>query len=236
MKLFAGIAISALALFGDQDLKRPEPFFVPHNVLSYSYSVTPTEVKAYSLQAVLEITKVTTVNQSAYSEGTLTYGSRSGGATVIYRVRFACDSQNYYVHCTNWLYEPVEPMKGVELKISGDSLWYPLNMKVGDTLRSATASEKYASPTVKDAYTVNFINRKVVAQDSLSTPSGKQVAFRIEMNVSYNSVYDSQEVKGRKKQNIEVSEWFVPAIGVVKSEYRDPSTGVTRISMDSYKK
>ncbi len=236
MKLLAGAALSVLFLAGSDVAVRPEPFFVKENKIYYTYCTTPLEGEAAKYVSRIEITSVTNNGKSTLSEGIFIYAGGTAGAPLIYRVRFACDSLNYYVNTTNWLYEPIAPSEEVQLKLAGDSLWYPLGMKVGDTLRWASATSKYSSSITKDAYTVSFQNRKVISLDSISTPFGRQLAFEIVMDVKYNSVYSSLETKGRRKEEMVVTEWFVPSIGIVKSEYRDPSFGNSRIVMESYKK
>lgn len=235
MKLWSGIAVS-VAIFSGGELKRPEPFFTHQNIITYSIVNYPKNGGGEKQNAQLEIVSVVNAGSKTSSSGILTYSSRKRQLSAMYRMRFASDSANFYVYATNWSYETVDADKEGSV-YSGDSLWYPYNMKIGDTLPDAWTLRETHSNDFSGKFLTEFKSRKVVSQDTIDTPFGKTVTFRIDMVLKFSAKYNSH-YSGRNKNmdEITVSEYFSPEIGVVKTEYRDSEYGVTKIVMESYKK
>lgn len=235
MKLWSGLALSVSFVFGGE-LQRPEPFFTHQNIITYSIVNYPKDGGGEKQNADLKIVSVVNAGSRTSSSGILTYYNRKGQPSVLYRMRFASDSMNFYVHSTNWSYESLDSEKDGSV-YTGDSLWYPYNMKVGDTLPDAWTLRETHSDDFSGKFRTEFKSRKVVSQDTIDTPFGKTVTFRIDMVLKFSSKYNSHySGKNKNQDEITVSEYFSPEIGVVKTEYRDAEYGVTRIVMESYKK
>lgn len=236
MKLLAGIAISLAMMVSPEPASRPDPFFVEGNELLYRTVVVPRDGAGTDVQATLRIKNVVKRGSTVVSEGELGYPDVSKVLSWKYRVRFACDSLNFYVHAMNWLYEPISKDLDFESVYEGDSLAYPLQLKVGDTLPSAHAKRSYAAKGTRDLTVMDFTERKVVSLDTIETAFGMKTAYRIEMKVHTTSKYISGP-GGKRESGIAymIDEWFIPATGIVRSEYAVGNVGTFRITMLKYR-
>jgi|GEM_PF-3404275 len=228
MKLVAGIGIGITLFTGDSLLPRPLPFLTQGT--SFKYEITgkrPAAAIEHS-DAVLKIAVVNRKGNNIASTGWLSYYNDKHEVHSVYVVRFACDSLNYYVHAANWCYESLTST-GEQAEYSGDSLCYPLNMHVNDSLPSAWAKSKRSTKSGVSTYSVEFNDRKVVAIDTVSAEFGMLPAFKITTNVTYSSRYDHHEFgKDKSKDMFVLTEWFIPSIGVVKTLYEGANFGTSR--------
>jgi hypothetical protein len=234
MKLIAGIAVSVSLLFGASEPTRPEPFFQSKNQITFSDATVTKSWGTTRSTSILTVESVTEAKGSVSSVCKVQFYNDHHKLTHEYRLLFSADSLTFYVNASNWMHENWTPDKGY--LYSGDSLWYPLSMKVGDTLRSAWAAEDFNTNGVKGGERDEFTKRKVVALDTIEMLNEKIVAHKIEMHVTRTSITKDQYT-GNQKNVIEydVIEWFSPTLGIVKSVHRTPY-GDTRTRMESYKK
>ncbi|MES2795698.1 MAG: hypothetical protein V4683_07030 [Bacteroidota bacterium] len=101
-------------------------------------------------------------------------------------------------------------MKNMEMKVDETMLDYPNNISVGSSLKDGSFKAEMFSGGMK-LMTMNFniTNRKVIGQESLTTPAGTFNCYKI----SY-----SGNMKTIVSMSFEVVEWYSPTIGLVKSE------------------
>lgn len=92
-------------------------------------------------------------------------------------------------------------------------LYYPLDMKVGDTLENAVILAQYQK---KFAEISNIDLCKVIAFDTISTPAGSFPCFVI----TYQATETYFGMRGLPPQAMKVKEWFNPDFGIVKWEQR----------------
>lgn len=234
MNLFAGIAISAAVLLGATETSRPDPFFQSNNQITFSEA---TETKGWGttrMNSILTVESIIEKQGGVSSVCKVEHYNEQHKLTHEYRWRFAVDSFNFYVHASNWLHE--KWTTDTDYKYSGDSLWYPFNMKVGDTLRSAWAVKDFNTNGVVGGEQWAFKNRKVVALDTFELTIGKIVAYKIEMHVVGTSKTKDQHTGNQTNfTEYDAVEWFSPSLGIVKSLYMT-KYGDTRVVMESYKK
>lgn len=118
-------------------------------------------------------------------------------------------------------------MKDMEIKTNNASLNYPSNMTVGTMLPDNEFTADTYSGTMKlMGMSFKVTNRKVEGKESINTPAGTFDCFKITSN---------QDVKAIFNFNMQMTEWFSPNVGVIKTEaYRKgtlySSTLITRIS------
>ena len=118
-------------------------------------------------------------------------------------------------------------MKDMEVKTNNATINYPSNMSVGTTLPDNEFTADTYSGTMKlmgMSFKVN--NRKVEGKESITTPAGTFDCFKITSN---------QDIKAIFNINMQMTEWFSPNVGIVKTEaYRKgslvSSTLITKIS------
>ena len=225
MKLFAGIACVCSLLAGGEKLSRPEPFLTTGNKIVYTfYDHRSGDVNIWN--HTLFIRNVSTDGKRTSVNAILAL-VENGRSDTKWSQGFACDSLNFYAYATNWCYVMVDE-EGVRSVASGDTLVYPLNMKVGDTLPGATATEKEDWHSVISHTQMDFMHRKVEALDTLEIPGGKITAFRIISDVRVTSIHTS----GKSKEVSKATEWFSPVYGIVKRKYEFASGGYTITTME----
>ena len=102
---------------------------------------------------------------------------------------------------------------------------YPANMKEGDKLNDGEFSMDVKMQTGMNAHLdVSITNRKVDGKESVTTPAGTWDCFKI----SYHSRIKVKIGIGIPI-NADVTEWYAPGFGVVKTESGGGKTEITAI-------
>ncbi len=120
----------------------------------------------------------------------------------------ACRNGAIYVDMKNFV--PAEYLSGedgeVTIKVEGDNLSYPVDMKAGDLLPDASIK---VSLNEMMNMTINIRNRKVEGQETITTPAG-----------TFDSYVISQTTKTKMVVTMafDSKDWYVPGIGSVRSE------------------
>jgi hypothetical protein len=136
---------------------------------------------------------------------------------------------------------PAEKMSSAQVTAGNGILEYPAGMKAGDTLRSASIviSNNGAlpppgpgappppplSPFGGSNLTMVIWDRKVLAQESVTTPAGTWNCFKI----SFKSRVNYRTGPIPVNHSADVTEWYAPGVGIIKTETKDNSTAVTSI-------
>lgn len=118
-----------------------------------------------------------------------------------------------------------DPFGSSDVRADSVYLEYPANMKPGDVLKDANFNMTLTGngPTK----TVNMVisNRKVEAQESVTTPAGTWNCFKI----SFKSKVTAKMGPFGFPVNIEGEEWYAPGFGIVKTTSKNGSTMVASI-------
>lgn len=102
---------------------------------------------------------------------------------------------------------------------------YPANMKVGDALKDGTFKMDYKTQSGLAGFiSVDITNRKVDGKESVTTTAGTWECFRI----TYHSKVNIKMLINIPI-NADVTEWYAPGFGVVKSEAKGSKTEITAI-------
>src|SRR5262245_19828592 len=116
-----------------------------------------------------------------------------------------------------------EQMKSGTARASDVYLEYPANMNVGDQLKDGQLSMDYESTSgLKSSIEISITERKVEGRESVSTPAGTWDCFKIS---AHNKIVSKIAGIGIPI-NMDVTEWFAPGFGIVKTESK---TGKTEI-------
>jgi len=91
---------------------------------------------------------------------------------------------------------------------------YPVNMKAGDNLKDASMTMEVNNNGAQQTLSINVTNRKVEGKESITTPAGTWECFKI---TSHNKITMKMGPIGIP-MNMDVTEWFAPGFGVVKTE------------------
>jgi len=104
-------------------------------------------------------------------------------------------------------------------------LEYPALMKVGDVLKDGHMEIETDNKGMKQTLSLDITNRKVEGNESITTPAGTWQCFRI----SNNTKMKIKTMGIGIPMNMDVTEWFVPGFGIVKTESKYGSTEVSSI-------
>jgi hypothetical protein len=153
-------------------------------------------------------------------------GKEMGGGEGSYK----CDGNNFSFDMKALLpsdQTKAMNLKDMEVKTNNATLNYPSNMTVGTTLPDNEFTADTYSGTMKlMGMSFKVTNRKVEAKESITTPAGTYDCFKITSNQDMKTIFNF---------NIQMTEWFSPNVGVIKTEaYRKgslfSSTLITKIS------
>jgi hypothetical protein len=109
--------------------------------------------------------------------------------------------------------------------VSDSFIDYPASMKEGDALKDAQFKMDFKMESgIAGNVSVNISNRKVAGKEQVTTPAGTWDAFKI----TYKSKIIMKIGIGIPV-NMDVTEWYVPGFGVVKSEAGGARTEITTI-------
>ena len=104
-------------------------------------------------------------------------------------------------------------------------LEYPLTMKEGDALKDASFSMDFKSQAGLGGHiSIDMTNRKVAGKENITTPAGTWNCYKI----TYHSKMIFKMGIGIP-MNSDVTEWYAPGFGVVKTESGGGTTEITSI-------
>jgi len=104
-------------------------------------------------------------------------------------------------------------------------LEYPLTMKEGDALKDASFSMDFQSKAgINGHIYIDMTNRKIAGKESVTTPAGTWDCYKI----TYHSKMVFKMGIGIP-MNTDVTEWYAPGFGVVKTVSGNGSTEITSI-------
>jgi hypothetical protein len=104
-------------------------------------------------------------------------------------------------------------------------LEYPAAMKEGDALKDASFSMDFKSQSGLGGHvSIDMTNRKVEGKETVTTPAGTWNCFKI----TYHSKMIFKMGIGIP-MNTDVTEWYAPGFGVVKTESGGGKTEITSI-------
>lgn len=110
-----------------------------------------------------------------------------------------------------------------EAKAADVYLSYPANMKTGDALPDGKFNmEVQQNNGMKSVVDINITDRKVQAQESVTTPAGTWNCFKI----TYHSAVRIAIMGIGIPIKADITEWFAPGFGVVKTESEKGGTTV----------
>jgi hypothetical protein len=118
-----------------------------------------------------------------------------------------------------------EQFANADAKIDNMYIEYPPNMKAGDALKDANMTLDMDNKGMKQSLILNVINRKVEAKESVTTTAGTWECFKIS---SKNKITIKTMGIG-VPVNFDVTEWYAPGFGIVKTESKYGTTAITSI-------
>jgi len=114
-----------------------------------------------------------------------------------------------------------------ETQVTGQSNYidYPNSMKVGDQLKDGSFTMDIKRGGMTQTLNMQITERKVLAQESVTTPAGTWDCFKI-------SAHSHLSIKAGPigiPFNYDYTEWYAPGFGTVKSDGKYGGTAITSI-------
>jgi hypothetical protein len=117
-------------------------------------------------------------------------------------------------------------MKNATATASGEFIEYPFGMKEGDALKDGSLKIDYTMDGgMKAAIELSITNRIVGGKESITSPAGTWECVKISSNQKIVSRIGGIGIPIK----MDVTEWFAPGVGVIKTESKYGSTLITSI-------
>jgi hypothetical protein len=131
--------------------------------------------------------------------------------------------------------EMMSAYKDMEVTMDGDYLEIPADLEVGQNLPDGTISMQVkmagAGMNLSDIK-VNIINRKVEAEESVTTPAGTFNCVKL----TYDTETDMKAMGMGRKMLFKSTDWLAEGVGVIKTEsYDDKGKLMSYSLLTSYK-
>ncbi len=121
--------------------------------------------------------------------------------------------------------QQMEQIHNTELTATSSYLEYPASINIGDKLKNGKVNINVTNNGLAMSLDLYMTNRLVKAIEKVSSIAGTWDAFKI----IYNSKIKMKIAGIGIPINMEVSEWYVPDFGIVKTESGNGSTLITAI-------
>ena len=119
-----------------------------------------------------------------------------------------------------------EQMKSGAASASNVYLEYPANMNVGDQLKDGQLNMDYESASgLKSSIEISITERKVEGKETVTTSAGTWDCYKI---TAHNRIVSKISGIGIPIK-MDVTEWFAPGFGIVKTESKTGKTEITSI-------
>ncbi len=128
-----------------------------------------------------------------------------------------------------------QALTGASIAEFSDSLVFPYNMKIGDTLHTAHAYKKMSLKG--DFWELDnfYYNRKVMERDTIISPLGKIPTLRIEYKISSHMKRKHKMMGDKEETDLHYcSVWFSSEYGIVKTEVTT-KFGMSKTTLESIK-
>jgi hypothetical protein len=123
--------------------------------------------------------------------------------------------------------EQAEQMGGGQTQATAQTNYidYPSGMKVGDQLKDASLTIDLQNHGMTQTLTMQVTERKVLAQESVTTSAGTWDCFKISAHSHLATKIGPISVPF----NYDYTEWYAPGFGIIKSDGKHGGTAVTSI-------
>jgi hypothetical protein len=213
MKKIFLLAFAGLALLNSPKAQQCTAYFPMREgaIIEYQQFNAKDKLESTTVQKVLKKeVNGNTVTVKVNSVSTDDKGKQQGSQDF----ELKCDNGVFSVSMQKFL-DPksMEGFKDMDVKITGDNLETPGTIKAGDVLKDATMTVTISSNGMTMmTMVVKILNRKVEAEESVTTPAGTFSCFKMTYDVETKTMFKVQ-TKG--------IDWITKDVGVVKSETYD---------------
>lgn len=110
--------------------------------------------------------------------------------------------------------------------IGNEFLEFPFNLNVGEKLKDGSFTMNVNLQSMLETVAINISDRKVVAQESVTTSAGTWPCFKIN---STNTVTVNMAGHSMPPMSTESIAWYKPGFGIIKTQGANGSTAITSI-------
>ena len=120
---------------------------------------------------------------------------------------------------------PGQPLGITDAKVESFFIEYPVAMNTGDNLKDGHMEIETESKGMLQTITLDVINRKVIGKEKITTSAGSWDCYVITNNTKLKIKTMGIGVP----MNMDVTEWFAPGFGMVKTKSKFGETVLTAI-------
>lgn len=125
-----------------------------------------------------------------------------------------CENGVFYIDMRNFISEDqLKALGNYETKVEATNLEVPSKLSAGQTLKDGTITITAVGSGIPINMTVNITDRKVVGQESITTPAGTFNAYKISSKMTLQN-----QMGINMTFNFSAIEWIAPKVGLVRSE------------------
>jgi hypothetical protein len=120
----------------------------------------------------------------------------------------------------------LKQMKNATVSVNGEYMDYPANIKEGDQLPDGSMNLDYTMEGgMKASMELSVTGRQVGSKEAVTSPAGHWECFKITSNQKIVSKVAGIGIPIK----MDVTEWYAPGVGVIKTESKYGSTLITAI-------
>lgn len=147
-----------------------------------------------------------TINSVFYNE--------KGKETMKGDLSFKCENGTMYIDMRNFIsQEQLEAFKSYEMKVEAENLEMPGKLSVGQTLKDGSVNIAADGAPLPTSLNMKITERKVVAQETITTPAGTFECYKITANIATTT-----QMGIKMNLNFSTIDWIALKVGAVKSE------------------
>lgn len=109
----------------------------------------------------------------------------------------------------------LQQYEGMEYRITGDDIFFPNTLSVGQSLPDATVTMEVDAGMIDITTTISITNRRVEAQESITTPAGTFECYLV--------TYSNNLKMGALNKTYSCKQWIAKDVGMVQEETRKPN-------------
>ncbi len=190
-------------------------YFFPAEVgttLEYTFYNKKGREDSYQTQKVVEVVDVAGATVIKL-ESSVKAGKKNEEA-VVTNFELRCEDGNFYINMNDFTstanYQQYENSPDLDVEIESKDLFYPSNMSVGQTLPEGSMEIAVKNNGTRlFGTTITIKDRKVEAQETITTPAGTFECLKI------TSVIITKSVMSMESKTVQ---WLAEGIGIVKTE------------------
>lgn len=165
-----------------------------------------------------KVTKVTTGLDAITADVSASFFDGKGKENGSSDYTLTCEDGNYAMDMRNFVTPDMKKSgKDMEIKIEGDMLEYPSDMKAGDALPNGTMKIMVLSKEQQVASTTNVLikDRKCEAVEKKTTPAGTWDCYKITYTAEMSMTAAGMTIPMKPRTT---TEWFSFKVGAVRTE------------------